>query len=204
MSALATSSEQKISRASTEKLRDNLLNGFATVKKWRDSVKYGSMRGHVCCAAAIFRRRGCDGGEANMFASFLRRFAGPVVVLTLALFAATAPASAGWWHGGGGMGGWHGGGGMGGWHGGWRGGYGGWRGGYGGWYGWGPGLGFLGGALVGSAIASYPYSGYYGDPYYGYGSPYPYPGYGNHGCVGYQVTYDQHGHVLSRRRVSIC
>jgi hypothetical protein len=152
-----------------------------------------------------------------MFASLPRRFAGSVVAFVLAAFAATAPASAaGFWHGGG-MGGWRGGG-MGGWHGGgWHGG--GWRGGYGGWYGWGPGLGFLGGALVGSAIASYPYSGYYGDPYNGYGygygygypnssvsyaSPYPYPGYGSHRCVGYQVTYDQHGHVLSRRRVSIC
>jgi hypothetical protein len=50
-----------------------------------------------------------------------------------------------------------------------------WRGGWGGW-GWGPGAGFLAGAIVGGAIASGGY-GYYGAPYY-YGYPaYPYYGY---------------------------
>ena len=53
--------------------------------------------------------------------------------------------------------------------GGWRGGYygGGWRGGYGGWYG--PGAGFVAGALIGGALAA-PYGYYpYASPYYGPG-----------------------------------
>jgi hypothetical protein len=140
------------------------------------------------------RRRFFRRGGAIKFASAFKRLSGVAVATVLTAFAATTPASAAYWHGGG-------------WGGGW---YGGWRGGYGGWYGWGP---FLGGALIGSAIASYPYYGYYGYPYYGYGYGYPYPynpaayAYPNaqsgH-CIGYQVTYDQHGHVIGRRRVSIC
>jgi len=141
-----------------------------------------------------------------MFASAFKRVAVAAIAAGLVAFTSAAPASAAWWHGGGG--GWNGGGG---WHGGYGGWHGGWRGGYGGWYGWGPGLGFLGGALIGSAIASYPYYGYYGYgyPYYGYGYPYYAAGYAYSNppsghCVGYQVTYDQHGHVIGRRRVSLC
>ncbi len=58
-----------------------------------------------------------------------------------------------------------------GWHGGsWHG---------GGWHrGPGIGLGILGGALVGAAIASSTYPYYYGYPYYSYGYGYPYYSYG--------------------------
>jgi hypothetical protein len=72
-----------------------------------------------------------------------------------------------------------------------------WRGG------WGPGAGFLAGAIIGGAIASGGY-GYYGAPYYAYGySAYPYGGYyapptvyygygssNGHGAYGY---YGPHG-----------
>ena len=83
-----------------------------------------------------------------------------------------------------------------------------WRGGWGGW-GWGPGAGFLAGAIIGGAIASggYGYAnggyGYYGAPSYSYGYPaYPsygyyapravYYGYGSsygHGAYGYYGPY---------------
>ena len=78
-----------------------------------------------------------------------------------ALSLAAAPAAqARDWHGGGGH--WHGGGGH--WH----------HGGFGG----GVGLGLLGGALAGAAIASSPYYYGYSYPYYGYGyAPYGYYGY---------------------------
>ena len=76
-----------------------------------------------------------------------------------------------------------------------------WRGGWRGW-GWGPGAGFLAGAIIGGAIASGGY-GYYGAPYYSYGYPaYPsygyyapravYYGYGSsygHGAYGYYGPY---------------
>jgi hypothetical protein len=109
-----------------------------------------------------------------MRTTLLKRIAALTMAVGLTAFSATGPAGAAGsaWRGGGGMG-WHGGG----WHGGyggWRGGY--WHGGHGGWYGWGPGLGFVGGALVGSAIASYPYYGYD----YGYSYP-PYPYYPSYG-----------------------
>ena len=75
--------------------------------------------------------------------------------------AAAPAAQARDWHGGGH---WHGGG----WHHG------------GGWGGAAVGLGLLGGALAGAAIASSPYYYGYSYPYYGYGygySPYGYYGY---------------------------
>lgn len=73
--------------------------------------------------------------------------------------AAVPAAQARNWHGGGH---WHGGG----WH----------RGG--GWGGAAVGLGLLGGALAGAAIASSPYYYSYSYPYYGYGYSYPYGYYG--------------------------
>lgn len=65
----------------------------------------------------------------------------------------------------------------------WHGGGGHWRGGgghfhHGGFGGAAIGLGLLGGALAGAAIASSPYYYGYSYPYYGYGNSYPYYGYG--------------------------
>jgi hypothetical protein len=70
--------------------------------------------------------------------------------------AAAPAAQAREWHGGG-----H-------WHGG------GWHHHGGGWGGAAVGLGLLGGALAGAAIASSPYYYGYSYPYYGYGYGYPY------------------------------
>lgn len=105
----------------------------------------------------------------------LTKRGGRVLALSAGIAAAAslglAPGVAQARHDGGGHGGWQGGGG---WHGG---GHWGHRGG------WGIGLGLLGGAVAGAAIAnSYPYYGYYGYPYDyyyggGYGPYYPY-GYG--------------------------
>ena len=67
--------------------------------------------------------------------------------------------------------------------------YGGWHRGWGGWHGgWGWGRGaFVGGALIGGALAApYYYPGYYS--YYGYGGA-PYADYGYGGYPGYYGSY---------------
>jgi uncharacterized membrane protein len=102
-----------------------------------------------------------------------------ILSLTASLIATAEPATAGYWHGGGGWhgGGWHGGG----WHGG------GWHGGgwHGGWYGgggwWGPAI--VGGLAAGALLAA---------PYYA-GS-----------CTGYRPIYDGYGNYLGQRAVNIC
>jgi hypothetical protein len=80
-----------------------------------------------------------------------------------------------------------------------------WRGGWGGW-GWGPGAGFVAGAIIGGAIASGGY-GYYGAPYYDVYPTYPYYGYYapravyygygsyyGHGSYGYYGPYGVYGY----------
>lgn len=104
-----------------------------------------------------------------------------VAALSLAgsIFATTEPATAQFWHGGGGFhgGGWHGGGR--GWHGSGRG----WNGG-GGW--WGPAV--VGGLAAGALLAAPYYNGY---------------GYGN-SCTTYASMYDAYGNYVGQQLVNVC
>jgi hypothetical protein len=122
-------------------------------------------------------RRGNE-GDRDMRASLTKAASVSLAALALGLgtVAATTPASAAMWRGGGGFhGGWHGGG----WRGGWAGG--GWRGGWG----WGGAL--AAGAIAGAALAApYYYGGYYGS------------------CVTYQPMYDAYGNYIGQQAVNMC